>query len=171
MKLQKRTSDMDVSNSKSGLCCLSLLLTGSSDNLQTDEISLSSTYELERMTDFNRAQLVQQPVFDNNAQLVPPWRAPFVFRKGALVAIKAHLAVYHFMGDEKPNHVCFSPCVPTSQGADYLCGSINLLPPGPSSWHPPHWNTSRRAPFPARRWLRLVVICSTSCSAKMHNFA
>jgi len=60
----------------------------------------------------NGARLIQQPLFDEDAQLVPPWKAPFVFRKGALVAVEAHLTVYHFMGDEKPNHVSFPPCTP-----------------------------------------------------------
>ena len=108
---------MDVGDSKSGLCGLLFNLIKSLVNLQTGEISLESTYEPDKMSDFdanlrfNGAWLVQQPLFDHDGQLVPPGKAPFVFKKGALVAIEAHLSVYHFMADEKPNHVRASPCV------------------------------------------------------------
>lgn len=86
--------------------------------IQTDKISLDSTYDPGRMSDFDQkiqldgARLVQQPLFDEAARLVPPWQAPVVFRKGALVAVEAHLSIYHFIEDEKPSHVRFSPHVP-----------------------------------------------------------
>lgn len=83
-------------------------------NIETANISLKSTYEPDMMPDFNPslnlggARLVQQALFDENADLVPPWEAPSVFRKGALVAVEAQLSVYHFVEDKKPSHVCCS---------------------------------------------------------------
>lgn len=148
---------MDVSDSKSGSRCSSLNVVGLSVNIQTEELSLSSTYEPERMPDFdqdlclNGARLVQQPVFDLDAKLVAPWRAPAVFRKGALVAIEAHLIVYHFMADEKPNHVCCLPLMTPSQHAYRSGSSISLPPPGPYSWRRLRMSTNRSGPFPARR--------------------
>lgn len=102
---------MDVSDSKAGLSSVPLNLSELLANAQTDKISLKSTYEPEKMADFNPsvnfsgARLVQQALFDENTELVPPWKAPSVFKKGALVAVEAQLSVYHFMEDKIPKHV------------------------------------------------------------------
>jgi len=55
-------------------------VTESSVNPQTEEFSLGSTYEPERMSDFdpslhlNGARLIQQPLSDHDGQLVPSCR-------------------------------------------------------------------------------------------------
>lgn len=83
-------------------------------NTRIDQISLESTYDPEMMFDFEPelgvqgVRLIQQPIYDKEAELVSPWNAPSVFRKGALVAVEAHLSVYHFINDLKPSHVRFS---------------------------------------------------------------
>lgn len=56
------------------------------------------------------AHLVQQQMYDKNARLVPPWKAPEVFAPGTLVAVDANLVVYHFISgdqDKWKNHVRF----------------------------------------------------------------
>ncbi|KAF9645855.1 hypothetical protein BDM02DRAFT_3271429 [Thelephora ganbajun] len=120
-------SDMDVSD------------------LKLDEISLTSTYEPEKMSDFNQglcfdgARLVQQPLFDQDAQLVPPWKAPFVFREGALVVVEAHLNVFHFMADPKPNHLY-----------QIAASRIKLLAPSPLAYKPMRPLPTQRKPLASR---------------------
>jgi len=89
------------------------------------------------------SRLVQQPMYDQNAALVPPWNAPFVFVKGALVLVEAQLVVYHFLGEHFPSHVrvCFLPLLPLP---NTYCSrsSIKSLPPALSFWTHPHCPTS-----------------------------
>jgi len=59
--------------------------------------------------------LVQQAIYNEDHELVPPWQAPFAFRKGALVAVEAQLFVYHFLTetkDSKPSHARFPRVLP-----------------------------------------------------------
>lgn len=53
----------------------------------------------------NGAQLIQQPLWDHDNNLIEPWKAPFIITKGALVAVEARLFVYHFMAGLRPSHV------------------------------------------------------------------
>lgn len=108
---------MDVSDSKAGRFPLSLDLPELSTDDQTDKVSLDSTYDSKIMPvgphiNLRGARLVQQPLFDNEKQLVRPWEAPSVFRKGTLVAVEAKLGVYHFMGENRPTHVRASNITP-----------------------------------------------------------
>ena len=62
--------------------------------------------------DLGDAKLVQQPIYDQNAELVLPWKVPFVLVPGALIAAEAKLFVYHFLG-KHPRHVCYLPSRPS----------------------------------------------------------
>ncbi|KAF9786783.1 hypothetical protein BJ322DRAFT_673449 [Thelephora terrestris] len=128
-KLQKRASDKDVSGSKS------------------DQISLTSTYDPQSMSDFDPdlnlqgARLLQQRIFDQDSKLVPPSKAPFVFRKGALVAIEAKLSVFHFVNDPDPSHLY-----------QITASGVKLLAPTPLVYTQPQAvpSSSRRKLAPSR---------------------
>lgn len=102
---------MDVSDSRQSLSSTLFNPSDTLTNTQTDKPSLDSTYEPDVMPDFDPtlplrgSRLKQQPIFNEDSTLIQPWKAPFVLRKGALVAVEAELSIYHFLADEKCNHV------------------------------------------------------------------
>jgi hypothetical protein len=115
-------------------------------NVKTGEISMDSTYDPTILPDydqdvfkFKKAQLVQQPLYDLDGDLVPPDRAPFLFRNGALVAVEAQLMIHSFLENKSPNHVR-QPSSSVSSPITYtLPSSIKLLPPVSSSLIRPHY--------------------------------
>lgn len=113
-KLQKRASDKDVGDSKSGLCYGVFNVLELAVHSSIDQILLTSTYDPKKMSDFDPeldlrgTRLIQQPLYDQDSNLVPPWQAPFVFRKGALLLVEATLSVFHFVVGPQPSHVCSS---------------------------------------------------------------
>lgn len=82
----------------------------------TAKISLETTYDPSELDDYDPdafsldgAHVVQQAMYDENAELVTPKRTPAVFAPGALVAVQATLHIFHFLTGPRPNHVCSSP--------------------------------------------------------------
>ncbi|KAF9786247.1 hypothetical protein BJ322DRAFT_1108108 [Thelephora terrestris] len=144
-KLQKCMSDKDIGDSK------------------PDQILLTSTYEPDRMGDFDQslklqgAQLTQQPIYDQDSELVPPCKAPFVFRKGALIAVEAQLSVFHFVNDPKdPNHLF-----------QLLASRVKILAPSPLAYQElkPFHPLPQRKVLPSRSSMFDTMMLKTSGKA------
>lgn len=108
-KLQKSQPNIDVGGAKSGLSCtfdsLWVLI-----ELQQAEVFEGATYNPSKMPDYDPntfklgdARLIQQNMFDKNSKPIPPWEAASAFAPGTLVAVDAHLVVYHFLASSESN--------------------------------------------------------------------
>lgn len=64
--------------------------------------------DLDPKIDMRGIDLIQLSFYNEDNVVVGSWDVPSIFRKGAFVAIEGKLSVYHFINDDKPNHVCIT---------------------------------------------------------------
>lgn len=102
-----------------------------SSEMDDDENLLKQSYDAHQMGDLDPGlnvdgvRLRQEPFFDEYATLTPLWLVPFMFRKGALVAVEAELFIHEFMGENTFGYF-----------SQIKASRVTLLDPSPFEYKP-----------------------------------